>query len=91
MKNQFNHRNYVKKILYILHILLIEFDRFVRNSSAGELGTTRSNMNRTGKTTAAQGIEKKYDEYKEFNDRETEAHICAAFMEMSDMSTMDCK
>jgi hypothetical protein len=45
-------------------------------------------MNRTGKTTAAQGIDKKY---KEFNDREVEAHICAAFMEMSDMVTMECE
>ncbi len=48
-------------------------------------------MNRTGKTTAAQGIDKKYNEYKEFNDREVEAHICAAFMEMSDMVTMECE
>ncbi|CAB4004389.1 hypothetical protein AC249_AIPGENE16794, partial [Paramuricea clavata] len=67
----------------------IEFDRFVKSSSAGELGTTRSSVNRTGKTTAAQGIDKKYNEYKEFNDREVEAHICAAFMEMSDMVTME--
>jgi hypothetical protein len=63
----------------------------VKNSSAGELGTTRSNLNRTGKTTAAQGIDKKYNEYKEFNDREVEAHICAVFMEMSDMVTMECE
>ena len=63
----------------------------MKHKSVSELGTTRSNMNRTGKTTAAQGIEKKYNEYKEFNDREVEAHICAAFMEMSDMDTLECK
>lgn len=30
-----------------------------------------------------------YNEYKDFSDRETEAHICAAFMEMLGMVTMD--
>ena len=63
----------------------------MKHSSAGELGTTRSSLNRTGKTTAAKVIEKKYNEYKEFHDREVEAHICAAFMEMSDMATMECE
>lgn len=69
----------------------IEFSRFVRHSSGGEVGTTRSSMNRTGKTTAAKGVEKKYNEYKEFHDREVEAHICAAFMEMSGMAIMECE
>ena len=32
-----------------------------------------------------------YNEYKDFSDRETEAHICAAFMEMSGMTTVDGK
>ena len=32
-----------------------------------------------------------YNEYKDFSDRETEAHICAAFMEMSGMATVDGK
>lgn len=63
----------------------------MKHSSAGELGRTRSSLNRTGKTTAAKVIEKKYNEYKEFHDREVEAHICAAFMEMSDMATMECE
>ena len=48
-------------------------------------------MNRTGKTNAAKGIEKKYNEYREFHEREIEAHICAAFMEMANMVTLDCK
>ena len=38
-------------------------------------------MNRTGKTTASKGIDKTYNEYKEFHEREVEAHICAAFMQ----------
>lgn len=69
----------------------IEFDRFVKHSSAGEIGTTRASMNRTGKTNASKGIEKKYNEYREFHEREIEAHICAAFMEMADMATLDCE
>ena len=48
-------------------------------------------MNRTGKTTASKGIDKTYNEHKEFHEREVEAHICAAFMEMSGMENMDCK
>ena len=45
-------------------------------------------MNHTGKTNASKGVENHYNEYKEFHLRETEAHICASFMEMSGMSTM---
>lgn len=69
----------------------IEFERFVRHSSTGEIGTSRARMNRTGKTTASKRIDKTYNEYKEFHEREVEAHICAAFMEMSGMENMDCK
>ena len=48
-------------------------------------------MNQTGKTNAAKGVHKNYNEYKDFSNRETEAHICAAFMHMSGMATMDGK
>ena len=37
------------------------------------------------------GVHNNYNEYKDFSDRETEAHICAAFMEMSGMATVDGK
>lgn len=67
----------------------MEFDRFVDHGSAAQIGTTRASMNRTGKTTASKGVEKKFNEYKEFHEREIEAHVCAAFMEMSGMTTMD--
>lgn len=39
-------------------------------------------MNWTGKTRAAQGVKKHYNEYKEFHQAEIEAHICASFKEM---------
>lgn len=57
--------------------------------SFSEVGTSKASMNRTGKTNAAKGVHNNYNEYKDFSDRETEAHICAAFMEMSGMVTMD--
>lgn len=61
----------------------------MKHASAGEPGTSRASMNRTGKTNASKGVDKHYNEYKEFHERETEAHICAAFMEMAGMSKMD--
>ena len=33
-------------------------------------------MNRTGKTRAAQGPDKRFNEYKDFHQREIEAHMC---------------
>ena len=57
---------------------------FLKHGSSAEIGTTRASMNRTHKTNAAKVIDKGYNEYKEFH----EAHICAAFMEMANMSTL---
>ena len=62
---------------------------FLSEMSAKEIGTSRASMNRTGKTRAAQGVKKHYNEYKDFLQREVEAHICASFMEMLDMKTLD--
>lgn len=64
---------------------------FVNHSSAAEIGTTRASIDRTGKTNAAKGVENHYNEYSEFHARETEAHICASFMEMTGMQTISGK
>ena len=64
---------------------------FVKHSSAAEIGTSRASMNRTFKTNAAKGVNNHYNEYKEFHQREIEAHVCASFMEMSGMKTFDGK
>jgi hypothetical protein len=56
----------------------------VSETSAKEIGTSRASMNRTGKT---QGVKKHYNKYKDFLQREIEAHICVSFMEMLDMNT----
>jgi hypothetical protein len=61
---------------------------FVNDASAREVGTSRASMNRTMKTNAAKGVQNNYNEYKEFHQREVEAHICAAFMEMNGMISM---
>ena len=64
---------------------------FVSHSSASEIGTARASINRTGKTNAAKGVENHYNEYSEFHARETEAHICASFMEMTGMQSTNGK
>ncbi len=61
----------------------------MKHASSTEVGTTRASINRTHKTNAARGIDSGYNEYKEFHEREIEAHVCAAFMEMTDMSTLE--
>jgi hypothetical protein len=61
----------------------------VSESSAAQIGTSRATMNRTGKTRAAQGVEKHYNEYKDFHQAEIEAHICASFMEMIGLKSIN--
>ena len=73
---------------FFFSILLLkqtELKMFVNHSSAAEIGTTRANINRTGKKSAAKEVENHYNEYSEFHAREVEAHICASFMEMTEM------
>jgi hypothetical protein len=88
----------IEKSIYLLfsnisnHFSLqIEFKRFVQHHSAAEIGTSRASINRTGKTNAAKGPHKGYNEYKDFHNCEVEAHICAAFMEMQGMRTVNGK
>lgn len=62
---------------------------FVHDSSAKEIGTSRASMNRVGKTRAAQGVKKRFNEYKEFHQSEVKGHICSSFMEMLNMKNLD--
>ena len=57
--------------------------------SAAEVGTSAASINRTGKTNARKGIQSNYNDYKDFHQREMEAHICAAFMDMLSMGTLE--
>lgn len=46
-------------------------------------------MNRTGKSNAKKGPEKDYNAYRDFTDRETEAHITARWMKFVGMATLE--
>lgn len=46
-------------------------------------------MNRSGKTNAKQGPMADYNAYKDFHDRELEAHILASFMTFAGMKNME--
>ena len=74
---------------FAMHFSQTEFETFVKAKSAAELGTSAASINRTGKTNVREGVQSNYNEYKEFHEREVEAHICAAFMEMSSMSKLE--
>lgn len=46
-------------------------------------------MNRNGKTNARKGPDKDYNAYKEFFDRETEAHVLAKWMDFAGMQNFE--
>ena len=46
-------------------------------------------MNRNGKTNAKKGPDKDYNAYKEFFDRETEAHVLAKWMDFAGMQSLE--
>lgn len=50
-----------------------------------------ASMNRTGKVTAKKGPYDEYNAFKKFFDRETEAHIIAAWMEFTGMQELNGK
>lgn len=76
------------KLFFSVFGLQTEFAMFVDNASVGEIGTSKASMNRTGKTNAGKGVHNNYNKYKDFHEREIEAHICSSFMQMCMMSEM---
>ena len=52
-----------------------------------QLGTACASMNRTGKTNAKKGPDIDYNAFKDFFDRETEAHIISWWMDFVGMET----
>lgn len=48
-------------------------------------------MNRSGKTNAKQGPMVDYNAYKDFHDREVEAHVLASFMTFAGMNSVEDK
>ena len=66
----------------------LDYKIFFKKESSGDVGSTCASMNRTGKTNAKQGPLADYNAYKDFHDREFEAHVLASFMTFSGMKTM---
>ena len=62
---------------------------FFKESSAAEICTACTSMNRTGKSNAKKGPEKDYNAYRDFTDRETEAHIIARWLKFVGMTNME--
>ena len=60
----------------------------MKGESTGEIGTSVASMNRTGKVTAKKGPYDEYNAFKEIFDRETEAHIIAAWMSFAGIQKM---
>ena len=61
---------------------------FFKESSAAEMGTSCASMNRTAKSNAKKGPEEDYNAFKDFVDRETEAHIISRWMVFAGMTDM---
>jgi hypothetical protein len=64
---------------------------FFNRKSAGDVGTTCASMNRTGKTNAKKGPKADYNAYKDFHDREIEAHVIASFLHFAGMKSIEGK
>ena len=75
-----------------LHMICVQqicMKLFFKESSAAEIGTACSSMNRTGRSNAKKGPEKCYNAYQDFSDCETEAYIIARWMKFVGMTSME--
>lgn len=53
------------------------------------MGTSYASINRNGKTNARKGPDRDYNAYKEFFDRETEAHVLAKWMDFAGINKLE--
>lgn len=67
----------------------VDYKMFYKSNSAQEIGTTCASMNRTGKTNAKKGPHDEYNAFRDFHDREVEAHILASFMKYAGMQNFE--
>ena len=80
-----NHFSYLN-LLYAQQICM---KLFFKDSSAAEIGATCASVNQTGKSDAKKGPEKDYNAYRDFTDREKEAHIVARWMTFVGMASLE--
>ena len=64
---------------------------FLNDESARDVGSSCASMNRTGKTNAKKGPKVDYNAYKDFHNREIDAHIVASFMKFAGMTSISGK
>ncbi|CAB3996157.1 Hypothetical predicted protein [Paramuricea clavata] len=64
---------------------------FLNRESAPDVGSSCALMNRTGKTNAKKGLKNDYNAYKDYHDREIDAHIIASFMKFAGMKSINGK
>ncbi|XP_078343148.1 uncharacterized protein LOC144628902 [Oculina patagonica] len=72
-----------------LKLYELDFKLFFKRESASDVGSMCASMNRSGKTNAKQGPKVDYNAYKDFHDREFEAHVLASFMTFVGMKTIE--
>lgn len=61
----------------------------MKEGSAAEVGTSHASMNRSGKSNAKKDPDKDYNTYKEFFDRESEAHVITRWMHFAGMTSFE--
>ena len=64
---------------------------FLKEDSAGEMGTSFAEMNRTNNSNAKKGPKNDFNAFKDFHESETIATILAAWMEFSGMDSFEGK
>ena len=64
---------------------------FVKEESAGEMGTSFDEMNHSDHSNAKKGPTKDFNAFKDFHESETVASILAAWMEFSGMDSIEGK
>lgn len=74
-----------------LFTLQLDFKIFFKGESAPDTGSTCASVDLSGKTNAKQGPMVDYNAYKDFHDREFEAHVLASFMTFAGMNLIEGK
>lgn len=82
---------YSDNIQYSPYILSLQVKEkiFGNSRSGGEFGTSEWSMNVLGTTNAKKGPHECYNAYREFCDKELDAHILAAAMEHFGMTNVE--
>jgi hypothetical protein len=67
----------------------IDAKMFMNKESSPDVGSSCASINRTGKTNAKKGPKNDYNAYKDFHDREIDAHFIASFIKFAGMKSIN--